>query len=282
LLLGNIGLLSAQETSTDLTAFHKSPAIRLSGPSASLSPEAGPSGNTRKALTLSQRKTYFRLGERLIAIQKQVTDESAPFVVISLHHNEEAVSEAARRFVLERGGTFLELLNAKQRNIEFSLFEKEMNVDPNRIFTPRGRNQDLSINRKTDMIIAHQLNTLAQFFIGEIPTDKTIISVHSNDPGEYGISEYADKGDRDRDAYLVYRNPSMKEGNFFVTTSRQQFFVLKEKGFNVVLQSVRCKDDGSLGVFCGRTRRAYIGIETLKGEEAEQQRMIETVAEMLR
>jgi hypothetical protein len=276
LLLCNLSMLSAQEASSPIAIHKTTNPEYFSGPSAA---SAAPAA---KRLSLQQRKMYYRLGERLITINKQVTDDALPYMFVSLHNNESNVADAARRFVFTQGGSLLEVLNDNQRNIDFTLFEKEVSVDPNNIFTPRGRNQDLSANKKTDMIIAHQLDGFAQFILGELPHDKVIVSVHSNANGDYTINDYGKNGDKERDAWMMHRNPALDENNFFVTTSRDLFNLLKERNVNVVLQSIRSKDDGSLGVFCGRTHRDYIGIETRMGDDQEQAKMVQLVHEILK
>ncbi|TCJ19357.1 hypothetical protein EPD60_02790 [Flaviaesturariibacter flavus] len=276
LLLGSINLLHAQELSAPVAINKQSnPEYFTVAATSSVAPAA-------RRLTLQQRRMYYRLGERLVTINKQVTDESMPYVFISLHNNESGIADAARQSIYTQGGTLLELLNDNQRNIEFTLFDKEVSVDPNNIFTPKGRNQDLAVSRKTDMVIAHQLNGFAQFLVDELPYEKTVVSVHSNEAGDFTINDYSKNGERERDAWMMYRNPSIDENDFFVTTDKEIFQALKTRNMNVVLQSVRSKDDGSLGVYCSRTHRAYLGIETRKGHSEEQLRMVQMVREILR
>jgi hypothetical protein len=276
LLLCNISLLSAQEASSPVAIHKQNNPEYFSGPA--LTAANAPA----KRLSLQTRRMYYRLGDRLLTINKQVTDDTQPYMFISLHNNENAVAETARNFILSEGGSLLELLNDNRRNIDFTLFDKELSVDPNNIFTPKGRNQDLSVNKKTDMIISHQLNGFAQFIIGELPYEKVIVSVHSNDAGDYTINAFSKNGEHERDAWMMFRNPALDENDFFVTTDKDLYNQLKERNLNVVLQSIRSKDDGSLAVFCGRTHRGYIGIETRKGHNEEQERMVRIVHEILK
>jgi hypothetical protein len=277
LLLCNVSLLSAQEASSPIAIHKQNNPEYFSGPSV-----AAAAAPAARRLTLQTRRMYYRLGERLITINKQVTDDALPYMFVSLHNNESSIADAARKFIFSQGGSLLEVLNDNQRNIEFTLFDRELSVDPNHIFTPKGRNQDLSINKKTDMIISHQLNGFAQFILDELPYEKVIVSVHSNDAGDYTINDFGKNGEHERDAWMVYRNPAHDENDFFVTTDKELFSQLKARNVNVVLQSIRSKDDGSLGVFCGRTHRGYIGIETRKGHSEEQERMVQIVHEILR
>ncbi|RYY82341.1 MAG: hypothetical protein EOO15_23155 [Chitinophagaceae bacterium] len=282
LLLGSITFLHAQEATSPLTSLVSSQIAHLSGPAAYTGTDGTEKAPAKRTLTVMQRKTYFRLGERLIALNRQVTDDAMPYVFVSLHNNETGIAEAARRSIFNNGGTLLELLNDNQREIEFTLFDKQLSVDPNNIFTPKGRNRELSVNSKTDATISRQLNGFAQFILEEIPHEKTIVSVHSNEPGEALVSAFNRSGDRDREAQLVYINPEQDANDYFVTTSKEIFEQLKDQKYNVVLQSMRSKDDGSLAVYCGRMRRDYVGIETARGHEAQQQSMVAAISTILR
>ncbi|GAA4328120.1 hypothetical protein GCM10023184_17830 [Flaviaesturariibacter amylovorans] len=281
LVVCNVSLLSAQNLeTTTLTATSSNAAFAPVTTALAVEAPATEKTAAKKSFSFSQRKSYFRLGERVVALQRQVTEKETPFVLVSLHNNENNVSTVARKYIAENGGEFFELLNGGERDIVFTLFEKEINVDPNCIFTPRGRNQDLSINRKTDIVISHQINGFAQFILNELPHEKALVSLHSNAPGEYSMDDYKKGGDRFRDAWMMHRNPAQPASDFFVTTSRPVYDLLKDKNYNVVLQSSRCGDDGSLAVFCGRTRRTYIGIETDRSNSAAQEEMIRVVSSL--
>ncbi|RYY89435.1 MAG: hypothetical protein EOO15_06235 [Chitinophagaceae bacterium] len=282
MLLCSVGLLSAQEQSSPLTAYVSNHIARIAGPSVAPAEAVVEKAPAARMSLVSQRKTYFRLGERLITLNRQATDESVPYIFISLHNNETAIAEAARRSIFAQGGTLLELLNDNQREIEFTLFEKELSVDPNNIFTPKGRNRELSINSKVDAVISRQLNSFSQFILEEIPYDKTIVSVHSNEAGEATVNDYTRNGSRERDAVQVFVNPEQNASDFFVTTDKAIFQQLKDKKFNVVLFGARSKDDGSLAVYCSRMHRNYVGIETGRGHDAQQEAMIAAIAESMR
>lgn len=282
LLLCSSTLLHAQEQNTPLTSFVSNQLAHLSGPAAYTGTDVPEKAPAKKTVTLMQRRSYYRLGERLVTLNRQVTDESTAYVFVSLHNNETTIAEAARRSIVNNGGTLLELLNDNQRDIEFTLFEKNLSVDPNNIFTPKGRNRELSASSKTDVTISRQLNGFSQFILDEIPHEKTIVSVHSNDDGDQLVTDYARNGEHDNDAAQVYVNADQNANDFFVTTDRSVFNKIKEKKYNVVLLSLRSRDDGSLAVYCSRMHRNYVGIETERGHEAQQESMVAVISELLR
>ena len=277
LIVCNISLLSAQESTTPAYASNitTEPTALVSN-----STSYAKAPVTRKAV--ATKKSFFRFGERVVALAKHTTAVDQPYVLLSLHNDEYTASEAARKFITEQGGSYLELLNNNERNIDFSLFDKQMTVDPNNIFTPKGRWSDLAANQKTDHIISQQLNEFAKFIIDEIPVEKAILSLHNNIANANTIDLYTKGTYSGKNAHLVYQNPEMDSNDYIVTTDKAIFEKLKEKKISVVFQPYSAKDNGSLSVFCAKTKRTYIGIETQSGHAIEQEQLIEAVAEILK
>lgn len=270
LLAGATTLVAAQDVQPSFTAFDPN--------ASSLTPNVPTPVSTSR----TAKKSYYRLGEKVLTLVKHGDEETARFVLLSLHHSEYTATQAARQFVLKHGGKYVELDNGYQHNIQFTLFNRQLQVDPDRIFTPMGRWNDLAANRKTDHIISQQIAGLAQFILEEIPHDKTIVSVHNNGEGDYTIDHYAKGQPLAKHARMVHRNQDMNANDFFLTTDKDIFAALKEKNFNVVLQTYQLKDDGSLSIYCARTRRVYVGIETQLGHFNEQEKMIAAIAEILK
>lgn len=276
LIVCNISLLSAQESTAPVYAVNTTEPTVLVSTSTSYAKAPA----ARKAV--ATKKSFFRFGERVVALAKHTTVVDQPYVLVSLHNDEYTASEAARKFIQEEGGTYLEVLNNNERNIDFTLFDKEMTVDPNNIFTPKGRWMDLAANRKTDHIISQQISEFANYIIAEIPQNKAIISLHNNTEDAYTIDMYAKGGSLANNARFVYQNTEMDENDFVLTTDKAVFEKLKEKKINVVFQPYNAKDNGSLNIYCAKTKRTYIGIETQVGHSAEQEKIVETVADILK
>jgi hypothetical protein len=228
------------------------------------------------------KKNYFRLGEKVVTIVRHGVAVDEPYVVVALHNNEFTAAEAAKKFVSNNGGLYVELLNDNQRNISFSLFNKVMVVDPNNIFTPKGRWIDLAASQKKDHIISQQLTEFANFIIEELPIDKTVISVHNNLEGENSILRYSNGNDLNRNTKMIYIDPAKDPDDFIVTTNKDVFEKLKGLKFNVVLLGYQSRDDGSLGVFCTKTHRSYVGVETQLGHFEEQENLLNMIADILK
>jgi hypothetical protein len=276
LIICNISLLSAQEAATSFASPVTTEPTFLTSTSTSFAKAPA----ARKAV--ATRKSYFRFGERVVALARFSTTDEQPYVLLSLHHNEYNASETARKFVSEQGGTYLEVQNNNERNIEFTLFDKEMTVDPDNIFTPKGRWNDLSANQKKDHIISQQIGEFSKFILNEIPLDKTIISLHNNAADDASIDQYMKGGSQYRNAHSAFRNPEMNANDFVITTDKAVFERLRDRKINVVLQNNMIKDDGSLSFYCAHSRRTYVGIETQTGHALAQESILAAVTEALK
>lgn len=280
LIVCNVSLLSAQSVRPTFANFRTN--IDDPGKGSSATTTTTTKAAPAKKGYYNVKKSYFRLGEKVVALSKEGFSFDQPYVVLCLHNNEFTATEAAKNFVTSQGGMFIELLNDNQKTIEFTLFDKKLEVDPNRIFTPRGRWEDLSQNKKTDVVISRQINQFAQFILNEIPEGKTIVAVHNNPADDYTINEFYKGGDNYKDAKAIYKNPELNPNDFILTTDKNIYDQLKAQKLNVVLQDVRATDDGSLSIFCSRTRRSYVSIETQMGHVSEQEQMLSAVAEILK
>ncbi|HWJ90351.1 MAG TPA: hypothetical protein VNR87_04530 [Flavisolibacter sp.] len=219
---------------------------------------------------------FFRLGDQLITLEKYARPEAASYVLVSLHSNELAAIRTAMNFAEARNAVFYRLMNSERRNVEADLLDKKITFDPNCIFTTTGRKQNLKMNHCFDKPIDEQVFQLSRFIIRDMSNEKAIVSVHSSD--DHSILEYKKGGALHKQAKEICQQPSMDAGDFMVTNEEYIYRALKSKGFNVVLQNkAKAKDDGSLGIFCSRAGKPYVGIETRAGHTEEELRMLDAV-----
>jgi len=230
----------------------------------------------------SGKNCFFKLGDKLLSVARHGDEKEAPFILISLHSNETTAINTARSFIEKEGGLFLELLNYDQRLVVFNEAEGKFSFDPNRIFTPAGRIANLKLNKSYNKKVEQQVQQFARFVLAEIPGIKTIIAVHNNTDGNYTINDYKKGNKLERDALLVYQNPALDEDDFFLTTNLSLFKSLKAEKFNVILQDKgKAKDDGSLSIYCARSNRPYVNVETEHGHLEQQQKMLSVLNEII-
>lgn len=239
------------------------------------------STTSNNATAITVAKSQFKLGASKITLARYGAEDEKPYVILSLHNNETTSIRVAKEFVTNNGGLFLELQNNQQRVILMDLYNRTYALDPNRIFTAvRGPGLRAAIHK--DERIGKEINRFSQFILNEIPADKTIVAVHNNTDREYSIRSYQKHPAIRKDAAMVHVNPEMDEDDFFLTTNTDIYEKLKEKNVNVVLQSNKAYDDGSLSIYSARNNRPYINVETQLGHEDEQKKMLAIVAEILK
>ena len=231
----------------------------------------------------SADKNFFRLGDKVLTLVKHGSDDNKPFVLLSLHNNEYTALQTGRNYIEENGGSFYELANNNERLVSFQLMDKEYLFDPNRIFTYKGREANLKMNKSWTRTAHDQVLLFARFILNEIPERKTIVALHNNTDEEYNIHDYKKGGRLAKDAKEVFINPALDVDDFYLTTDDNLFERLKAQNYNTVLQSANgAADDGSLSVYCAKVNRNYINIETQFDHIEEQQMMLYVLEKVLK
>jgi hypothetical protein len=204
-------------------------------------------------------------------------------LLVNLHDNENTSVEAAKSFVLKRGGTVVELRHSGRRLITFELSGKSYTFDPNRIFTKVGIAKTLAKYGRSSSHAEAEVERFAKSLVGKwLSGHETIVAMHNNTNGGLSVLSYEKGGEYATDAAKVYANPSHDADDFFYVTEEKLFNAIMAKGFNVVLQNnASVTDDGSLSVFCGQGKIRYINVEAQHGHRAEQSRMLEALRGVL-
>lgn len=220
----------------------------------------------------------FELGSTKVRI---VTHERGTgYTFFSMHNDEEESIQAGIAMVQKYGGRLVELKHPGSRNISFKLDGKRFTFDPNRIFTEAGIGKILGKSRGDYPILAHMmLRNFADALLRELHVQRlkgnTLVALHNNsDGGGYSFDQYV-SGSYARDAADFHENRGMDPDDLFFVTRRATFERLKAKDVNVVLQSRRPTDDGSLSVFAARIGLDYINVEAEDGATKRQTRMLE-------
>jgi hypothetical protein len=225
-------------------------------------------------------RTFFRLGDNLITISKLSHPRERSFVLVSLHNDEETSLSAAQEFVETQGGQMISLENNAEHDLQFEFLSKEYRVDPNKIFTQRGRAKGLKSGPYKNQL-AIEMQRFADYLLEIIPHNKHVIGVHNYHDEKRSIKTFKTRK-LVRKLRSVHRNSSMDENDFIITTNEGIYRQLSAKGFNVVLQhSAVIRDDGSLSIAIEKTRRHYVDIVVQTGHREEQKRMLGAVAEIL-
>lgn len=243
------------------------------------------SGSKGSNLTLTERvkpdSIRIALGDNTIQVYSKLIKED-PVLFVNLHEDENTSVEALYRTYLKKPISFMHLVHTGERRIWFEHHDTAHSIDPNRIFTPLGREKTLrdSLNYSQSGMFYSSLlaDTLLNFMAGK----EWVIAVHNNTNENYSIRSYLEGGDEAANASKVYYNPSADEDDFVYTTDEALYEFLEAKGVNVILQDNSDNiDDGSLSIYCGARGIRYANVETEHGHLSKQLQLLDLIIAFL-
>ena len=227
---------------------------------------------------------YFNWGNDSTEILLTQYGSRKGLVMVHLHDDETSSAEAAKKILEQTGGLLVELENNGKRLVSFRKAGKKFQFDPNRIFTAKGRSQNLHFLNKTVTPEAiSSVKAFSAFILKKIPRSVvTLVAVHNNQNGNYSINSYK-SGTHSKNVLKWYKNPKRDPDNFFIVNNNEMFKRIKKRGFNAVLQnSVNAIDDGSLSIYYGKKNLVYVNIETETGNLDEQVEMLNAIFNILK
>ncbi len=237
-------------------------------------------------------------------------DSLGNLVFIAPHENESVANDYLRQQIEAKGGKFIELRQHGKRLIELKVKNAVIKIDPNRIFTQKGRqgtlltlNPSLAKQPETFQQALARTQHLAEFLLKQLGKDSAEpviwVAMHNNTNGYSGdnkngegtisIVRYKDKLANGSKFLIKVNQAAQDEDDLFYVTSLTDFERMKKDGWNAVLENPIVKtdvseDDGSLSVFANQSGIRYINIEAERksdagGEDhtAEKQKMIDYI-----
>jgi hypothetical protein len=202
-----------------------------------------------------------------------------------VHDNEKTSVHAAREYLLPNGGKLITIYNKGQRFLSFRLKGKLYYFDPNRIFSEAGRRSTLKLlSAKYSESAENELSYFAdKILTNYIDSSKLVIALHNNTDGNLSVITYLKDQEMGNHWGAVFVNPEMDPDDFVLTTDSTIFQRIVEKNINAVWENVdSVKDDGSLSVYAGRNKIAYINVEAEHDHVDEQCAMLAALDEIIK
>ena len=229
------------------------------------------------AQTTSNSNVHI-LGGTKIKVIAHNGDENSNILFFNMHENETTSIEALKSYSDDFAINFIYLMHDGERRISFIEAGKKHSIDPNRIFTQKGRKATLetggNYSKKAESLVAE----FSDFLLMKIDKSEFIIAMHNNTPDEYSINSYRSEGSEAQNTEKLYINPEMDPDDFIYTTDEGIYQQLVNQKINVILQDNKnFVDDGSLSVYCGQNNIKYVNIETQEGHLAAQIRLMELI-----
>ena len=215
------------------------------------------------------------LGDTEVRIIEQKGNKNSNILFFNMHENETTSIEALKSYSDSFAINFIYLEHEGERRISFSEAGKKHSVDPNRIFTQKGRKATLEAGGHYSKKAENLVQDFADFLLMKLDF---IIAMHNNTPDAYSIHSYAPEGSEAQNTAKLYINPDIDPDDFIYTTDKAIYHELERQKINVILQdNKKFVDDGSLSVYCGQNNIRYVNIETQEGHLEEQIRLMKLI-----
>lgn len=202
-------------------------------------------------------------------------------VWIHVHDNEETARQTALHALSQiQQGCLLDLRHGGNREVSVQNSQVSYQFDPNRIFTPKGRQSALKCRQGDCAAAMAQLTHAANQFLSQYLAQKQlIVALHNNQPNSgLSIRNYITGGSMAGVTRQIVTNSDNNAHDFFYVTSQRAFDFLTIRGFNVVLQNNEdISDDGSLSVWSAQQQIDYINVEAGTGHSSAQLAMLAAI-----
>ncbi|WP_226989266.1 hypothetical protein [Paraglaciecola arctica] len=259
-------------------------------------------------LLLSQIVAFSPQPNIKLEVIGQVTDKPN-WSLFAPHENENVANEYVSQQILERGGIFVILRQEGKRLLRLEIKPFEVKIDPNRIFTKKGRRKNIIRHNpklRTNTYVFHRAMRLSAALaklivstMGGTETSRSWVAIHNNTHGYLGdnkqgignisMVQYQQKLAKGAGFILAVSKKYGDEDDLFFVTEQQDFNAMEQSGWNAVLQHPQVvtdpsEDYGSLSLFAQKSGIRYINIEAERstsnfGENhlVEQQQMLDYV-----
>lgn len=240
------------------------------------------------ALIFSQ--VVFFAPQSDISLEVVTGNNNQPWAFIAPHENEHIVNDHVAKKIMQHGGTFVVLRQNGNRLIKLRIDGNEYKIDPNRIFTDRGRqltlsrlNPSLDITSELFQAALQRTERLAEFIMSTMAAEQVSswIAIHNNTNGYKGddkggrgnisIKRYQKKLAEGADYINKVNDAGKDEDNLFFITDPLDFCAMSDANWNVVLQNPEVandpnEDDGSLSVLAEMRAKRYVNIEAERAD----------------
>ena len=235
------------------------------------------------SLNITKNEVVLPLGDTSITVAVHQAGKGDYPTFLNVHDDEDTSVAAGLESLRARGGRLMEFTHGGERLIRFKVGGLEYQFDPNRIFSDLG----ITATLKRHSTYSEEAHLAIQKFASQyvsrfgLDREKVIIALHNTVDGIFCVHSFARGGEYASDAAETHIGESRNKFDFFYVTEPKHYKFLKEKQFNVVLQSTGVTEDGSLSVFFSAKKIPYVNIEARMGHLHEQIVMVETVRQML-
>lgn len=228
------------------------------------------------------QKKIIILGDSTVILNAKQNNSKSDILFLNIHEDEYTSIEAINQFSKTTLVNFAYLQHNKTRRIFYSSRKITYSIDPNRIYTAKGRKATLEPEHRLKIRPKKIAKRLAKEIIKLVKQYSVIVTMHNNTDVNYSIKSYLPGEDESQNTADVFISDNWDSDDFVYTTNKLYFDYLKKADVNVILQdNTGYVNDGSLSVYCGKKGIPYLNIEAQKGHLKEQIKLVEIVYGML-
>jgi len=203
---------------------------------------------------------------------------------LAIHDDEDTGVKAAFEYIQFSGGSIIDCQYGSARNFKFSHQGSSFLTDPNSIYSHQGIVSALVKYENTDNDnVIDKLEGIGKKILAYYDGEKHgyFFTLHNNADGGFGINSYQEGEELELTADSVHVNPEMDPDDLVLVTEPALFKHLKAQDVNVILQSDRGPEDGSLSVYAMAHKIPYINVEVQHGHQDVHLELIEKAVKAL-
>ncbi|MFK8043905.1 MAG: hypothetical protein AB8B72_00315, partial [Crocinitomicaceae bacterium] len=159
------------------------------------------------------------LGDSTIQLIKEFNAPDSKILFLNIHEDEETSIAVSKAFGQGHAINFAYLHHQLTRRVFFNVGNRSFSVDPNRIYTKKGRRRTIKSWRplmsKGIKVAAKLANTILDL----IKPYKTIVTMHNNTDVEYSIKSYLPGGGEAKNTADIHISDKWDPDDFVYTTS---------------------------------------------------------------
>ena len=203
------------------------------------------------------------------------------------HEDENVANRYVAQQISKQGGIFVVMRQSGKRLVNLSVGKQHVKLDPNRMFTHKGRvdsikklNPTLAPQSSTFNQAVQRAENLSLFVLkamgGDKQANRTWVAIHNNTQGydndgnngvgNISIKRYQKKLAANAQYLIDVTASNHDEDDLFFITDKDDFEQMKKHKWNAVLQNPNVahdpsEDDGSLSVYAEMKNIRYLNVE---------------------
>ncbi len=223
-------------------------------------------------------KTFYRLGDRLLTLEKAGRVNEPRFTIVSWQEGSALLREQAATFAQANEGRFLHLDDTDPAGIEVELLSRKLRVHPDRIFTYEGQRQLLRDQDCWKRSTFFAVQKFSRFLMDEIFTSGRVVLLSPGSTQDR-LQDFEQGGRKASLAKDVHAGKARIGEGFVLTSDESLFHRLKERDLPVVLLSkTSFPDNGSLMKFCLRRNISLVQLVSNDADPQVLQQWLEVIS----